>query len=243
MDESIAALVREKVCRYGRMKFLLTDMYIAQSLGWYAEYSERECELFRRFIKPGDTVINAGGNIGAHAVYLSQLVRAQGRLYTFEPQGPLYELLRENLGANCPNNWKALCAALGPRSGETALPQLDYTIPHNLGGAFICESGVSVRMVAIDDLSIAPNFIHLDVEGAELLVLRGATKTIAKHQPFLYLEYNDNQARDALMNELEAMRYNFTVHEPAMFNSDNYAGNTSNLFGNTASFNLFAFPR
>jgi FkbM family methyltransferase len=242
MDADIAALVREKPCRYGRMKFLLTDLWIAQSLGWYAEYSERECELFRYFIKPGDTVVNAGGNIGAHAVYLSQLVGPHGKLYTFEPQGPLYELLRENLTANCPDNWKALCAALGPRSGEAVLPKLDYTIPRNLGGAHIFDGEIPVRMVSIDDLSIEPKFIHLDVEGAELLVLRGAQRTIAKHRPLLYLEFTED-SRDALMGELEKMNYNYTVHHPAMFNPDNYAGNKTNLFGITVSFNIFAFPK
>lgn len=242
MDESIAALVREKACRYGRMKFLLTDVWIAQSLGWYAEYSERECELFRYFIKPGDTVVNAGGNIGSIAVYLSQLAGPHGKLYTFEPQGPLYELLRENLTNNCPKNWQALCAALGPRSGEATLPQLDYTIPRNLGGAQIFEGEVVVKMLAIDDLLIAPNFIHLDVEGAELLVLRGAVRTIAKHKPLLYLEYTDVSA-EGLMIELDKMGYNWTRHDPPMFNPDNYAGNKNNLFGNTVSFNLFAFPR
>jgi len=242
VEEQIAALVREKACRYGRMKYLLTDIWIAQSLGWYAEYSERECELFRYFIKPGDTVINAGGNIGSHAVYLSQLVGPKGKFYTFEPQVPLYELLRENLTANCPDNWKALCAALGARSGESALPRLDYTTPQNLGGAHICDGEVAVPMVAIDDLSIEPNFIHLDVEGAELIVLRGAARTIAKHKPLLYLEYSDHSVA-TLMSELDKMGYNWSRHEPMMFNPDNYAGNKNNLFGNTVSFNLFAFPR
>lgn len=54
---------------------------------------------------------------------------------------------------------------------------------------------VESRAVSLDDflagLELAPRFIKIDVEGAELLVLRGAVKTLAVAQPLLFLEIHN----------------------------------------------------
>lgn len=55
-------------CRHGLMVFNRHDQFIGKSLKVYGEYSEGEYEVFSQVVKPGDTVIEAGANLGAHTL-------------------------------------------------------------------------------------------------------------------------------------------------------------------------------
>ena len=66
--------IAQKQCRHGRMVFLKHDVYIGRSLELYGEYSESEAEVFTQLLRPGDVVIEAGANIGAHTVHIANLV-------------------------------------------------------------------------------------------------------------------------------------------------------------------------
>lgn len=54
-------------CRHGLMVFNRHDQFIGKSLKVYGEYSEGEYEVFSQVVKPGDTVIEAGANLGGRA--------------------------------------------------------------------------------------------------------------------------------------------------------------------------------
>lgn len=48
---------------------------------------------------------------------------------------------------------------------------------------------VDVEVRRLDDFNWAPNFLKIDVEGAELLVLKGGERTIRRHKPKILIEY------------------------------------------------------
>src|ERR1700682_2794745 len=62
------AIFTTKDCRYGPMKYLTTDIGVGQMLTLFGEYFEGEVAIFRRMLRPGDTVVSAGGNIGVHLI-------------------------------------------------------------------------------------------------------------------------------------------------------------------------------
>ena len=74
---SVSALIK-KPCRYGEMAFHRTDRWLGRSLDLYGEWSEGEAELFRKVVKPGDVVIEAGANIGALTIPLAKIARRCG---------------------------------------------------------------------------------------------------------------------------------------------------------------------
>jgi Flp pilus assembly protein TadD len=108
--------------------------YIGRSLERYGEFSEGECDLLRQMVRPGQVVVEAGANIGAHTLVLSQLVGPAGRVYAFEPQRVVFQILCGNLALNGCLNVVCREVALGDQPGQLRVPPIDYQRENNFGG-------------------------------------------------------------------------------------------------------------
>lgn len=253
-DELLArGIVAETDCRYGRMRFLRTDIYIAQSLGFYGEFSEAEVALWRHFVRQGDAVVSAGANCGAHVVALARLVGAGGHVWTVEPQPTLYDLLVDNLEANALGGRVThRRAALGAAPGTATMPRVPYEWPASFGSIEVDQAieqtdAIAVDVVTIDDLvgdsdDRPVRMIQLDVEGRELEALHGARKTIAKWRPYLYLEADRKEKTADLVRTVMGMGYQVLQHAAPLYNPNNYAGQRLNLFPTTASISALGVP-
>src|SRR5215831_3472721 len=120
MDVAEAAKARitaRKDCRHGTMIYLKRDQYIGRSLDLYGEFSEFEGEIFSQWLRPGQSVIEVGSNIGAHTLHLAKLVGPQGTVYAFEPQRLLFQLLCANVTLNERFNVRTYHGAVGREAG------------------------------------------------------------------------------------------------------------------------------
>ncbi|HVX63577.1 MAG TPA: FkbM family methyltransferase [Pirellulales bacterium] len=238
-----------KACRYGVMIYQPNDKYIGRSFELYGEFSEAEVALFREAVKPGQTVIDAGANIGAHTVALARLVGASGRVLAFEPQRIRFYSLCGNVVQNNLNHVICRQEALGAASGAIAVPELGDQTANDVGGLELAAGAgaarsYSVPLVRIDDLGLtACDFIKVDVEGMEREVLEGATETLRRFKPLLYLADDRPRNSDALRDLLETLGYELYVHRPPLFNPDNFARNPDNVFGSVHSLCLFCHHR
>lgn len=86
------SLYKLKDVRHGRYLFNPNDTYIGRSLDFYGEWSDAEIWLFGQIARPGDTVPEAGANIGSHTAWLSRTV-AHGQVFAFEPARHTHQLL------------------------------------------------------------------------------------------------------------------------------------------------------
>lgn len=233
-----------KMCRYGQMLFNRFDRYIGRSLQVYGEFSEGECEVFRQIVRPGNTVVEVGANIGTHTVPLAQWVGLKGRVLAFEPQRVVYQNLCANIALNSLLNVHCYQQAVGSEAGSIIVPFLDYQSENNFGGLGLgtFTRGERVPLVTIDSLELsACDFLKLDVEGMEREALLGGQKTIDKYKPVIYVE-NDRQERsDDLIRTLDRLGYAMYWHLPPYFNPNNFAGNSENIFGNLVSKNMICF--
>jgi FkbM family methyltransferase len=148
------------------------------------------------FIKPGDTVIDAGANFGYNGVLMGKQIGPKGTLISFEPQRIIYQQMCGNLIINSIYNAVAIQAALGDGSvSSTTMAPVDYNLDWvNIGDTSIGNGGEQVDVYKLDDLLVDNiNFIKLDVQGYELFTLKGAENHIKTFQPDLFIEIEDHQ--------------------------------------------------
>lgn len=232
--------------RHGRMLFNRNDTYIGRSIGKYGEFSEGENLLFAQICRRGDVVVEIGSNIGAHTLALSAMVGPTGRVHAFEPQRIVFQTLCANMALNSVTNVECQQLALSSEDGIVKIPDLAYDQENNYGGMEISrfESGVDVPMRRLDQvLSLSScRLLKIDVEGMEHPVIRGANAFIATHRPFLYVENDRIEKSDALIALIESLNYRLYWHMPPMFNINNFAGDTVNIFPHLISVNMFGVP-
>src|SRR5262249_40488882 len=140
---------------------------------------------------PGATVVEAGAAMGAHTLPLSRLATDKGVVHAIEPQRILYQSLCGNVALNSLNNVFCHHAAVGDRSGKLFVPPLDFNKPNNFCGISLEEirEGEEVPLLTIDSLNLPScEFLAISVSGMELAAIRGASATIGRCRPFLYVE-------------------------------------------------------
>ncbi|MGE4280490.1 MAG: FkbM family methyltransferase [Magnetospirillum sp.] len=234
-------------CRHGHMMYLRGDRYVGRSLELYGEYSEAEVDLFRQIVHPGHVVVEAGANIGSLTIPLARRVGDKGRVFAFEPQRAVYNVLCANLALNGLMNVDALRSAVGGQTGQVSIPVLDYTGTGNYGGVTLGASrkgpAESVPVVNIDALNLPKlDFLKIDVEGHELAVLQGAAATIDRLRPALFVENDRRTLSRQLIEMIQAHNYRLWWHLSPLYRADNFHGNPDNVFGNVLSINMLGLP-
>jgi FkbM family methyltransferase len=152
---------------------------------------ERLLEAALRMLNPGKTVIDVGGWIGIHAVRMAQVVGPRGHVYTLEPGPESAHLIRRHAALNLlSDRITVIEAACSDQPGEATFDDQPLSPENRLGGQ--AQHAIRVRVVTIDDLcaehDINPALIKIDVEGAELNVLRGALETLRRVRPIVLCE-------------------------------------------------------
>ncbi|HEY1798499.1 MAG TPA: FkbM family methyltransferase [Stellaceae bacterium] len=235
-----------KDCRHGRMMFLPHDQYVGRALDLYGEYGEIEARTLAQLVKPGQTVVEVGANMGAHTVHLGRLVGPSGQVIAFEPQRAMFYLLCANLALNDLFHVMAYRIALGDAPGNAPVPLVDVHQPANFGGKALFDPGPTEQVLVrrVDGLALpALHLLKIDVEGMEMQVLRGARETIARYRPIIYAENDRRGKSPALIRLLVEYGYDLYWDLPPLYNSDNFARNPTNVFPRLVSANLLCLPK
>jgi FkbM family methyltransferase len=132
-------------------------------------------EFFDRFIRPGDTVVDVGANVGALTVQASSLVGSTGQVISIEAHPRTFRYLMGNLRLNRCSNVTALNVAAGAAPGTVTFSDLKQDDVNR-----VADGGVTVPVDTLDrQLSgIDVSLLKIDVEGYEKFVLEGATETL-----------------------------------------------------------------
>jgi FkbM family methyltransferase len=231
--------------RYGSMLYPLGDIWVGRSIATYGEYSEGEVALFRQFIRPGDTVVEAGANIGALTLPLAGLVGGEGRVLAFEAQRPIHAVLTANLLLNGLRHVWAERVALGAETGSINVPYLDLSRVENFGGLSLGgETGEACPLRTLDSYELtALKLFKIDVEGAESEVIDGARDTISRLRPVLYVENDRRDKSAALIKRILDQGYRLWWHTVPLYSPFNPRNNAENVFGTVSSLNMACLPR
>jgi len=150
-------------------------------------------------IKPGDTVVDVGGHIGSFTLKVAGEVGPGGLVVTIEPSTENFNLLSRNVETNRLSNVRLYKVAAGSREGgEVDLQLAKRRGENSLYGAAKSEpigrERVPMRTVdsIVQELHLTRvDFMKIDVEGAELEVLKGSSETLLKYGPAIAMETHD----------------------------------------------------
>ena len=169
-------------------------------------YEAATSNLFLSILKPGDTFIDVGAHIGYFSMLAAALVGETGEVISFEPSPDNYRHLVEHVALNGFSNVLPLHLALGDSEGVTTLHlNADNDGGHALWDVRNHQDCVKSRahprahptyVTRLDRVlrerpMRSVRAIKLDIEGSEVLALRGAREVISRHQvPFIVAEVN-----------------------------------------------------
>lgn len=196
---------------------------------WLGSYEYDKRVLFENRISEGSVVFDIGANVGFYTLLASALVGSNGEVVAFEPAPRNLRYLRSHLRMNRVSNVKIIEAAVSDINGEC---QFD-TGPDYSMGHISSNGGLAVKSVTIDKLVLTrevspPTYMKIDVEGAELEVLRGALKTLSTHRPGIFLATHGKEFHRQSCEFLRSMGYELEpISAPEVDQTDE----------------IFAFPR
>lgn len=201
-DTDIAAIELTKdgvtfVTRFGGARFPCdpTDRGLPPVVALdFCSYEAKDFSMLLSLVPPGGTLIDVGANIGWYAVHVA-LADSTARVIALEPVPSSYRYLVAAIASNALRNVTALNAAAAAEPGELVL-----FVDAGISGAASSapstgEAGltkVTCPAVTIDDLVAQhggmAHVMKLDIEGAELFALRGASAVLANQRPIVFCE-------------------------------------------------------
>ncbi len=207
--------------------------------------------LYAELIGLGNTVVEVGGHIGFVSLYYSKLVGNDGFVYVFEPGENNLKYIRENIKEE--KNISLIEKAANDYTGTVDFYIENLTGQNNsiLKDFSVLEKNIAsqrasnikrtkkiVKCISLDDfvkdIDTTPEFIKIDVEGAELNVLQGM-KEILKDNLILMVEVTEN--KEEVYNLLSS--YNYMLFTPNKRKIESYNELSSDTFAIKKTHKLF----
>lgn len=182
--------------------YTLDDCIISQLTKTNKIWEKYLHDVFEHFVNKDSVVIECGCHIGIHAVKLASLC---AKFYGFEPMPKTNELLNRNLKLNNIENATIFKKGVSNKEGKTKYSWIENK---NEGGAGLDDNPmgtpewakesiekIEVELMTIDSLNLSKlDFMKIDVEGYEPLVIEGAMETIKRHRPVIAMEVWQNHS-------------------------------------------------
>jgi FkbM family methyltransferase len=163
----------------------------------YKQYLEAgPVDELRQFVPQGSIVIDVGANVGFFSRRFATWVGPQGEVILLEPEDRNFDALRSMLTREGLIGRSRLMKAAAAETSGKALFNVNPQHPgdHKLS---VDDTGVAIDVVRLDDVLAEkrrgiPSLIKIDVQGAELAVLRGAPEILRLARPALFVELDEN---------------------------------------------------
>ena len=152
-------------------------------------------DMLEPYIKRAKYICDIGGHTGHHSLAYAHL-NPDAKIYTFEPQTDMYKLLELNIYNNKPKtkNIQILNMALGNSHEVLTMKEGTFGV-----SAYIGEGGETINGTKLDLLNLPGcDYMKIDVEGYEPLVINGGIETIKKFRPFICFEDNGASIKNGI---------------------------------------------
>jgi FkbM family methyltransferase len=144
-------------------------------------------------IRPGDKVIDIGGNIGAFAVFAGSSA-SNVSINTYEPFPQNVKYLKKNIEASKLSGINIFQAAVAGEDGERFLKVDDSWVRHSLSDGAEEGRGIKVETITLDRILGEMgkcNFLKVDCEGGEYDIFYNAKPETLRKIDRIVCEYHD----------------------------------------------------
>lgn len=168
-----------------------SPMMLARVLGLY---ERKKINVIRSVLKPGMTFIDIGANKGDFSLIAAKVMHGQGTVIAFEPEPTNCMWIKKSIELNGYSNIALFEVALGETNGCANLYLSDKSGWHSLVPSLPARNigVIEVNKKTLDSVVEENNYqnismIKIDVEGFELMVLKGAVKTLINNKDIILL--------------------------------------------------------
>ncbi len=190
-------------------------------LGWYE--SEKQ-QVISRTVRPNTVFYDIGANVGLYSLLASMLV-GPGTVYSFEPLPRNLSYLKRHLALNHAANVEVQELAISDKN-SVARFRAEKT---GYMGHLASEGEIAVPTATLDSLLqdgriLPPNYIKMDIEGAEHQALLGARECFERYRPTLFLATHGEAIHERCCDVLRAWGYDFNlIGEPTAEGAELFA--------------------
>lgn len=197
---------------YGKITLYKNETYIINSFnnGYYWDIDT--LKQLKQYIDPNRNILEIGGHCESSSIVYSSFLNNENKVYVYEPQSNMYNLLVKNINQNnLQNKIISFNAGVFCYNGEGKMNNIDldggggevykkYNEENNLkcnfGGICLGSNGEIIKLVTVDSMNLDNiGFIHCDAQGSESFIFSRAIETIKKYRPVILYENNKEYAK------------------------------------------------
>lgn len=220
-EAAVRPQIRTAQTRHGFAMRLDLGQFVDRTIYCTGGWEPLETMVISAALKPGDSFVDVGANIGFFSLLAHRLVGPEGRVHAVEATPSTADLLDDNIARNDAGAIRVHRCAASDREGMANMVVHDAG---NIGSNHLSfdreGAGAGIPLRRLDSLLAgeAIRLIKLDIEGAEAMALRGAGALLdGDTTPALLFEFSPNMLRGmgddpaALLAHLEGKGY--TIYE------------------------------
>lgn len=205
--------------RSGYRSGLEMNLKLPEESEFYLETHDPEVTvLLSKYIQRGFKVIDVGSHIGYFTLLISRAVGVEGKVFALEPLPENIKRLKEHLlRNNCSQNTRVLELAAADYDTEEQFYEFGFATIGRFSSAesFVRDEpcgSMTVNVRSLDSLFKegridSPDFVKIDVEGAELRVLQGMENLLKVCKPKLLVEMHSEKIIEDITDFLASKGY------------------------------------
>jgi len=197
--------------KYGDITLYANEEIIGPCFARGEYWEEANLLLMAPYINPDKNILEIGAHCGTSTVFYARKLNPGRKVYAFEPQKGMFDLLVKNIQQNdledkvvainkavfCFSGVGKMNSDVLDCSGGNVSRRLtdEKHLPCNFGGLHLGKSGEDIVMTTIDSEPLLAGgadfgfgFVHSDAQGVESYIFSKASQFLAKHRPVILYE-------------------------------------------------------
>lgn len=191
-------------------------------------YEPQLVKFCLKYLDENRDVIDVGANIGFYTVMFAKNIAQQRKVLSIEPTRNALKNLRRNIELNgvidkievfegVASNRKGVAEIKTIKGKEEYSSLGEMKLPNIQNEKWVSEEVISATLdELVEEKSLDPGFIKVDVEGAEHLVFEGAQKVLGDKRPIIFAELHHSLLRQKGSSAKEVINL-IIAHEYDLF--------------------------